>query len=241
MKRLGLIGSVDDAMPDLYCQAINSEVWGAFGPGNTANLVIDCVDVAETEPLVAKQDWDALTARLTVSAQKLAAAGAEALVVCNSAWQPAARAAATALHLPHIDMAAAMAAKIHSYGYDKVAVLGLRTEAEERGWRTGLDHLMVVTPELRFRDWLAHTLSLQAGSPLSPANKASIMAAITAWRKQEDVQGIVMARPLLSRWVSMTEALMPVFDAAVVHGQIAARWAIASDLRPAPPCIYYAA
>ncbi|WP_374328913.1 aspartate/glutamate racemase family protein [Azonexus sp.] len=83
MKTIGLIGGMSWESTLPYYRLINEHVRDRLGGLHSAKLVLYSVDFAEIEQLQQTGDWITAGTHLADAARALAAAGAEALVLCT--------------------------------------------------------------------------------------------------------------------------------------------------------------
>lgn len=224
-KCLGLIGHLNDSLLGQYGQTINGETRKSRGGRHSAELRAACLDAAELDRLLEEGNWDGLTECLVEHGRELHLAGADALVLCGSALQPVATEVRRALAMPLIDMGHAVGAKLREHEHARVGILGTRTPREQKWWRENLPGVTVLWPSVAEIQWLNDRMaSVHAGHQIDIELKIETRRIIAGLRQRE-ATAVLLAAPVLGRWVFANEVLIDHYDAAVIHAWTAARWA----------------
>ena len=91
MKKLGIIGGATWHSTALYYEQINRGVSQRLGGIHSASLIIESLDFADYAALQATGDWAKADTMIVAAAKRLAAAGAEGLLLaCNTMHMSAA-------------------------------------------------------------------------------------------------------------------------------------------------------
>jgi aspartate/glutamate racemase len=237
MKCLGLIGTVSDSVLEIYWQTIKGEAQKTLGAGRMPEFMVHCVKTRHLQTCVEQSNWADLTRELTSHGRCLISNGADALVVCGSALNPAAVEIHRSLDVPVIDLGYALTLKLRSLQVKSVAVLGIRTVAEETMWQEGLENVTVLQPSPEDSRWLTERANAAAaGQPISIDWKIETNRIVSGLRRS-GARALILADPLLARWIRPGESLLYPIDAAEVHAWIAVLWAQEASFLPAPSCV----
>jgi aspartate racemase len=231
LKTLGLIGGMSWESTVPYYQQINQTVKEQLGGLHSAKLILYSVDFAEVEHLQATGQWDAAGALLADVAQKLEAAGADALVLCTNTMHKVANAITGAVNIPLLHIADPTAVAIQEHGFTTVGLLGTRFTMEQDFYRSRLekDHgLTVLTPPPEDRD-LVHQIIYQElclGQVLD-ASRDTYLRVIRDLQTQ-GAQAIILGCTEIALLVQQSDCTLPLFDTTELHARSAADWALAA-------------
>jgi aspartate/glutamate racemase len=233
---LGLIGSATASDVEVYWTTIRLEGEKSLGPGNSAEMAMYCLPTGVLRRALAENDWDRLTPVLIDAGLKLHRVGAEALVICGSALNPAAPRLREALGIPVVDICRSVEATVLSLKYRRVAVLGIRSQFEREMWTTGLEGHELIFPNAGDALWLVERADEAIGGNLPTADWKIETNRIVSDLRRGGAQVLVLADPTLGRWIRTGDSLLFPIDAAEIHAWVAGMWAV-HPLETAPPCI----
>ncbi len=237
MKRLGLIGSASAHDLEIYWRTIRCEAEKFLGPGSAPEIMVYSVATRALQEALLAGDWEAVTLLLAHAGTKLAGIGAEGLVVCGSGLNPAAPALRCQLQIPVVDICRSVTSKLRSLRYRKVAVLGVRTPTEQAMWTDSMDGIGIVVP-CEADCALLRTRADAAIHGHAPTVEWKIETnRIVSSLRRAGAQALVLADPVLGRWIRPGDALLYPIDAAEIHAWMAALWALQAESKSAPPCI----
>lgn len=229
MKTLGLIGGMSWESTLPYYRLINEQVRVRLGGLHSAKLVLYSVDFAEIEQLQQAGDWVTAGARLADAARALAAAGAEALVLCTNTMHKVAPAIVTAVNLPLLHIADPTAAAIRAAGLTRVGLLGTRFTMEqdfyvERLRAHGLD---VLLPDPEQREIVHRVIydELCLGR-IEAASRAAYLA-IVADLAGRGAEAVILGCTEISLLIGPDDSPLPLFDTTRLHAQAAVDFALA--------------
>lgn len=225
-KRLGLIGGFDSSAAVGYWQAINQETQFHLGPHVSADLLLSSGAVSLLKDFFKDGDWSRLTHVLEGEALRLAAAGAEGLVVCDSALSPLAAELGRAAGIPAIGIAQAVADTLRTCRLRSAAILGIRSSREEQMWRDALPGMTLVQPMMAERLWLDGCLQNPVTREHLPDQWKRELTLMMLELKRSGAQSIILANSALDHYVSLNDAPLTVFNAAEIHAWAAASWAM---------------
>lgn len=233
MKTLGLIGGMSWESTVPYYRMINEHVKQQLGGLHSAKLFLYSVDFYEIEKLQMAGDWQQAGEILGNSANALARAGAEVIVVCTNTMHKVADDIERIGGLPLLHIADATAEKIKGQGLRKIGLLGTRFTMEQdfyRGRLQDIHQIEVVTPDEADRA-IVHRIIYEELC-LGIVNDASReeYRQIIAKLEQQGVEGIILGCTEITLLVGAADASVPVFDTTAIHALAAAEFSLKDDV-----------
>ena len=226
MKKLGIIGGTSWASTALYYEQINRGVAQRLGGLHSAVLGIESLDLAPIAAMQQSGDWAGVGRIAAEAGKRLAASGAEALILASNTLHKVEDEIFLGCGLPILNIADATADKIVADGRTRVALLGTRftmTEAFARDRYTdrGLT-LHALTPDwAREVDRIIYE-ELAAGRVVRESQR-KLKTLITELFKQK-VQAIVLGCTELALAVDVRANVLPVYDTTTLHARAAVEW-----------------
>ena len=229
MKTLGLMGGMSWESTVPYYQLINQTVRQQLGGLHSARIILYSVDFAEVEHLQKTAQWDAAGALLADAAQKLAGAGADALVLCTNTMHKVASAIKQAVSIPLLHIADPTARAIQQAGFTTVGLLGTRFTMEQDFYRSRLEQnhgLTVLTPPASGRE-LVHQIIYEELC-LGQVNETSRQAYLQVIEdlRQQGAQAIILGCTEIAMLVQPQHTDLPLFDTTALHAKSSALWAL---------------
>jgi len=230
MKTLGLMGGMSWESSVPYYQLINQRVKQRLGGLHSARIILYSVDFADVEALQMAGQWDVAGALLAGVAQKLAAAGADALVLCTNTMHKVAPAIEAAVSIPLLHIADPTALAIVQAGFTTVGLLGTRFTMAQDFYRSRLEHqhgLRVLTPPPPERE-LVHQIIYQelCQGQINAASRQTYLRIIAGLQAQ-GAQAIILGCTEIAMLVEPQHCAVPLFDTTALHARSAADWALA--------------
>jgi aspartate racemase len=238
MKTLGLIGGMSWESTVPYYHLINQTVKQRLGGLHSAKIILYSVDFAEVEAMQMRGQWDAAGTLLAGVAQKLAAVGADALVLCTNTMHKVAPAIEAAVSIPLLHIADPTALAIRQAGLTTVGLLGTRFTMEQDFYRSRLenDHgLRVLTPPEPERE-LVHQIIYQElclGEVKETSRQTYLR--IIANLQAQGAQAIILGCTEIAMLIEPHHCVVPLFDTTALHARSAADWALATAQPGAMP------
>jgi aspartate racemase len=229
VRTLGLLGGMSWESTAIYYRLLNEGVRERLGGTHSARLVLHSVDFAEVEVLQQQGRWDEAGAMLADAARGLAAAGAEALIICaNTMHLVVDQVREVGLPVLHIGDALADAAR--AQGVTRLALLGTAYTMEQPFLR---DHLAAagvptVVPDAGERADLQQIVfgELTQGI-VDPASRERFLAIIDRLIGDEGADAAALACTEFSLLVDPAALPVPGFDTTDLHCTAALSWMLA--------------
>ena len=226
LKKLGIIGGTSWTSTARYYELINRGVAQRLGGLHSASLAIESLDLAPVAALQRAGDWDAVARIASRAAARLAASGAEALVLASGTLHKVEDAIVAASGLPLLNVADAAAEKIVADRRSHVALLGTRSTMNEEYARDRYAERGIVLHTLT-PDWVREVDriiydELAAGRVVRDSQR-KLKTLITELAKQK-VQAIVLGCTELGLAIDARANVLPVYDSCALHARAAVEW-----------------
>lgn len=230
MRRLGLIGGMSWESTAIYYRRLNQVVRERQGGLHSAPLVLWSVDFAEIEALQARGDWAAAGEALGEAGQGLAAAGAEALVICTNTMHKVAESVQARAGLPLIHIADATAAAVRPTGARRPLLLATRYTMEQDFYaghlrdRHGLD---VRVPDAAGREAVHRVIyeELCIGI-VRDDSRRRYREVIEAAREAQGVDAVILGCTEVGLLIDGSDTALPVVDSTEAHVKAALDWSL---------------
>lgn len=228
MRRLGLIGGMSWESTGAYYAEINRAVRERLGGLHSADLLLHSVDFAPIEAMQREGRWEAAGEALAASGRRLAAAGAEAIVLCTNTMHRVADAVEHGCGLRVLHIAEAVADAAASRGLDEVLLLGTRYTMEgafviERLRGSGLG---VVVPEEDDRELVNRVIYDELCLGCAEAASRDALASVVDRAAKGASMGVLLCCTELGLAIDEAVVGRAVIDSAGVHALAAAGWAM---------------
>ena len=127
---LGMIGGMSWVSTAFYYQKINQHYAQKLGGLHSAPLLIESHDFALIEPLQRQDDWQQANQLMVESAQRLAQAGAGAILIATNTMHQCADAVIDAIEIPLLHIADITAKTISEAGLSRPGLIATRYTME---------------------------------------------------------------------------------------------------------------
>jgi aspartate racemase len=189
-------------------------------------LAIESLDLAPFAAMQQAGDWDGVAQVAAAAARRLAASGAEALLLASNTLHKVAPDIAAASGLAVIDIADATAERIVADGRKRIALLGTRFTMNEsfsrqRYTERGLSLHPLTSGWAQEVDRIIYD-ELAAGRVVRDSQR-KLKTLITELGKQK-VEAIVLGCTELILAVDARANVLPVYDTTAIHARAAVEW-----------------
>jgi len=229
MKTIGLIGGMSWESSIEYYRLINEYTRQKLGGLHSAKSVMVSVDFAEVETLQHEGRWDEAAVLMVQSAEQVAAAGADCLVLCTNTMHKLAEAIQSNLEIPFLHIADATAQRIVAVGLTRIGLLGTRFTMEQDFYKGrlidqyGLDVLVPSAADQEIVHRIIYDeLCLGKILPESHAEYIRIMQNLAT----AGAQGIILGCTEITLLVKDGDSPLPLFDTTRIHAESAVEWAL---------------
>jgi aspartate racemase len=229
MKTIGLIGGMSWESSLLYYQIINQRVKEKLGGHHSAKSLMYSVDFHEIKTLLHEGKWEEATSVMIESAQKLASAGSDCIVICTNTMHKMAKEVEDAVSIPLLHIADATAIEIVKAGIKKVALLGTAFTMEQdfyKGRLVDKYDLEVLVPPAESRE-IVHDIiyeELCLGT-IKEDSKQSYIEIIRDLVK-EGAEAVILGCTEITLLIAQQDASVPLFDTTKIHAEYAVDFAL---------------
>ncbi len=131
MKRIGLLGGMSWESSIEYYRLVNEEVRERLGGLHSADCILRSIDFAPMEQLQREGRWQDAGALLAEEGARLAAAGADVLLLCTNTMHKVAAEVEAAAGIPFLHIADATAEAVRASGFETVGLLATAYTMEQ--------------------------------------------------------------------------------------------------------------
>lgn len=220
MKTIGLIGGLSWESSTEYYRIINREVQRRLGGTHSAKILMYSFDFGEIEELQEAARWDDARDLMIAAGKKLAAGGADFLVICSNTMHRMADAVEWQSRLPVLHIADATAAKIKQAKLKRVGLLGTAYTMEQDFYKGRLSEkhgLDILIPNEAERA-LVHRVIYEelVRGQVKDASRAEY-SKIIARLVKEGAQAIILGCTEIGLLVKAEDSSVPLFDTTSIH------------------------
>lgn len=126
MKTIGLVGGLTWLSTAEYYKTLNQLINKRLGSVHSAKIILHSVDFAEIKVLTENDDWKGIATIICTAAKGLQLAGADCILIGANTMHKIADEIQTAVTIPVIHIADAVAEEVNKQGLTKVALLGTK-------------------------------------------------------------------------------------------------------------------
>jgi aspartate racemase len=231
MKILGLLGGMSWESTGFYYQQLNRGVQARLGGLHSAHCVTYSVDFSEIEQLQAAAAWDEAGVLLGRYAQRLEAAGAEALVLCTNTMHVVIGAIEAAISIPVLHIVDGTANALERGGVHRVALLGTRYTMEQDFYRKRLEDrgLEVLVPEAADREVVHNVIydELCQGKIVGSSRDAYVR--IVERLAERGAEAVIFGCTEIGLLLDEDSCPLAVYDTALLHVEAALEWSLGGE------------
>ncbi len=232
MRKLGIVGGASWTSTALYYDHINRGVARALGGVHSARLILESFDFADYAAFHAKEDLTGGNAMIVDAAVRLAAGGAQGILLASNTMHRAVEEVEAETGLPVIDIRKATADRLVRDRKRRVALLGTRFTMSEPFARRPYEEAGIVVHEIA-PDWRAEVdriiyEELVTGRVVRDSQR-KLKTLITELEKQK-VQAVVLGCTELVLAVDVRANVLPVYDTTAIHSTAAVEWMLGDEV-----------
>lgn len=231
MRKLGLIGGMSWVSTRDYYEQINRGVRRRTSPMASAPLLIESLDFEQLWGLTSDEHWDRAGEVLAESAQRLAAAGAEGLLICANSMHKVYDRVAEAAGVPVLHIADCVGQAMQTAGATNASLIGTRNVMTESFYRQRLvaHGVDLLPPDMDMVEEVDRIIyqELMRGKQTREAER-TLKTWITL-KEQGGAESIVLACTELAMIVDVDANVLPVFDSTRIHSAAAVDWILRDE------------
>jgi aspartate racemase len=219
---IGVLGGMSATSTVEYYRELNSRVNDRLGGHHAAEVVIHSVDFGEFEPLIQADAWDEIGDRLADAAGRLAAAGADFVLVATNTMHRVAPAIESAVSIPLVHIVDVTAEAARAAGLDTLGVLGTKPVMETDFYRDrfaahGVD---VVVPDAASRELVDSEIFEELTHGVFTEESRDAYRAVMDDLVDAGAEGIVLGCTEIGELVSAADYdRVPLLDTTDLHVQ----------------------
>jgi len=231
LRKLGIIGGMSWSSTGLYYEHINRGIAQRLGGLHSGLLAIESLDFAQIAAMEFAGDWDGIAKVMIDAAKRLAAGGAEGLVIACNTVHKSYDAVAANVGVPVLHIADAAADRLVADGRSRVALLGSRFTMTEGFVRDRIERRGIALAPID-NGWMDEVdriifEELAAGRVVRDSQR-KLKTLITELAKQK-VQAVVLGCTELVLTVDVKANVLPVYDTTAIHARAAVEWMLTEE------------
>ncbi|MDJ1113133.1 aspartate/glutamate racemase family protein [Microbacterium dauci] len=229
MKTIGMLGGMSWESTELYYRLANQHVRERVGGLHSAPILLDSVDFAEVAGLQRAGDWDAAGRLLAGRAERLAAGGADLIVLCTNTMHKVIDDIERAVDVPVVHIADATAAAIAARGIRRVGLLGTAFTMEQPFYRERMatHGIEVVVPDAADRALVHRVIFDELVHGVVDPDSRRAFAEIVDRLVAAGADGVILGCTEIELLIGQDEIDVPVFPTAAIHVAAAVDLALA--------------
>jgi len=228
MKTIGILGGMSPESTVAYYEYITRTYTERFGDYGYPEVIIYSVSFQPYVDWPNAGRWDLVAAGLSEAARKLAAAGADFVLIATNTMHKVVAEVRAAVDVPVLSLLDAVGEAILAQGISTVGLLGTRFTMEKPFYRGALAEqgITVLIPEEAERDVVHRVIydELVAGK-LRAASREQYVAIIEGLAAR-GAEGIVLGCTEIPLLVRTEDVSLPLFDTTQIHAEAALTYAL---------------
>jgi aspartate racemase len=236
MKTIGLLGGMSWQSTSHYYRLLNQGVASRLGGLHSARIILLSVDFHPLEERLRAGDWAACGKLLGEAAMKVAAAGADLLLICTNTMHKLAPEIAASLPIPLLHIADPTGEKIVAQKIKRVGLLGTRFTMEEEFYRQRLAEgfgLEVLIPEAADRQLVDRVIFSELCRGVVSTSAKEDYQRIIAALGEQGAEAVIAGCTEITMLVSPEESPLPLFDTTALHAAKAVELALRDEVAAA--------
>jgi aspartate racemase len=234
VRKLGIVGGASWNSTALYYEHINKGVGARLGGLHSARMVIESLDCEDDYAAFHRRgDWAGGEKIVIDACRRLAAAGAEGLILTSNTMHKHFDAVAATIDLPVLHIGEAAAKHIAADGRRTVALLGTRVTMTEPYVRRHFDDRGIRLAEVE-DGWITEVDRIiyeeLAGGRVVRDSQRKLKTLITELGKKR-VEAIVLGCTELVLAIDPRANVLPVYDTTAIHARAAVEWILEDEER----------
>ncbi|WP_191061784.1 aspartate/glutamate racemase family protein [Geminicoccus harenae] len=229
MRTIGVIGGLSWESSAVYYRLLNEAVRARRGGLASARLLLWSFDFAEIEAMQAEGNWEGATGAMCEAGTRLAAGGADLLLIASNTMHKMADAVAAASGLPLVHIADATGQAIRQTGCRRPALLATAYTMEQDFYRGRLAErfgLDVRVPEAADRQRVHRIIYDELCQGIvRPESKASYLEIIGRLRAA-GADSVILGCTEICLLIGQADLDCPVFDTTGLHAEAAVALAL---------------
>ncbi|ETN46779.1 uncharacterized protein HMPREF1541_00968 [Cyphellophora europaea CBS 101466] len=237
MKTIGVIGGSTHVATAEYYNVITKYINEHLGGYHTGKIIINSMDLAASEYFVRHDEWEQGGLHLRSIVSSLERAGADFIICVSNTWHRCAESFMSGANIPLLHIADATAQAIKAKSLKRVALLGTKATMSGPYLRDIFTHkhgLEILTPTPEEQQEIDRVIFDELSKPVFLEESRQYYLKVIDDLQHRGAEGVILGCteiPLLVKQEHRPD--LPLFDTLVLHGEAAAREAVAGiEVRP---------
>jgi aspartate racemase len=230
MKTIGLIGGMSWESSAEYYRLINQETKRRLGGQHNAPSILVTVDFADVEHLQHAGHWDQLGGMLADRARQLERGGADFVVLCTNTMHKLAGSITSAVQIPLLHVADAVAHAIQLSGQRRVGLLGTRFTMEQTFYSDRLRQhfgIETIVPSAPDRQMIHDAIYIELCHGVIREESRAAFKTVIACLAEQGAESVILGCTEIGLLISQADSNLPVHDSTRVHAVAAVDLALA--------------
>ena len=221
MKPIGLVGGLTYVSTLEYYRYLNELANERLGDAEAALIIMYSVNFGEIKTLTEADDWDKISLIICDAAKKIEDAGAVCLLLGANTMHKLFDEVQSAINIPVIHVADAVAKDICAHGLKKVALLGTRFTMQlgfytDRLTRFGIE---TIIPDQEDVDFINYTIYHEFSKNIFSAKTKAAYLDIISKLKQRGAEGIILGCTEIPGLINQSDCDILLFDTVKIHSK----------------------
>jgi len=230
MKNIGLMGGMSWESSAEYYRLINQETKRRLGGQHNAPSILVTVDFAEVERLQHAGQWEQLGAMLGDRARQLERGGADFVVLCTNTMHKLAGCITSAVQIPLLHIADAVAQAIQVSGQRRAGLLGTRFTMEQTFYADRLRQhygIETIVPPAPDRQVIHAVIYGELCHGVIREESRARFRNIITGLAEEGAESVILGCTEIGLLISQADSILPVHDSTSIHAVAAVEFALA--------------
>ena len=214
-----------------YYERINRRIQRDVSKRASAPMLIESLDFSELYQLHTDEDWARATDVISASAQRLADAGAEMVIIGANSMHKVYRDVEARVAVPLLHIAECVGEKMKADGIKRAALVGSRNVMTESFYRRRLvsHDVDLLPPDMGNVEELDRIIyeELMVGRASRDAERS--LKSIFTDLVKDGAEAVVLANTELEMVVDVDANVLPVYDCMSIHADRAAEWIMGEE------------
>jgi aspartate racemase len=219
MKSIGLIGGLTYVSTIEYYRHINELANEKLGGSETIEIIMYSVNFGEIKELTVAGDWKKISGIISKVAQTIELAGASCLLIGANTMHKVADDVQSAIKIPVIHIAKAVAKAVLKNGFKKVGLLGT-LYTMQLGFYS--DHLAkfgieTITPDQEDVDFINYTIYNEFSKNIFLHETKARYLRVISKLEERGAEGIILGCTEIPLLLKQSDCDILLFDTAKIH------------------------
>jgi aspartate racemase len=232
MTTIGLIGGMSWYSTAEYYRVINELVQERRGGHASAEIALQSVDFSVIRAQQLADDWEGAAVTLAEAGRRCQSAGADVVLICTNLMHKVADRVQSAIDVPLLHIADAIAERAKARGFDSVGVLGARWVMEESFYvdRLAAAGLTVHVPAPAERELVDRVIFDELTQGRVEESSRAAYVEIVHGLAEAGAQAVVLGCTEIEMLLRPEDSPLPTIDSMRAHAEAAARLALSARI-----------